>query len=91
MSATQAIKLDDETNKRLKTLAEQRNRSAHWLMRDALQRYLIEEERYEREKTEDLAEYEDYLLTGKALDSDTVASWLNELANGKKTAWPKQK
>ncbi len=91
MSATQAIKLDDEMNNRLKALAHQRNRSAHWLVRDALQRYLIEEERYEREKAEDLAEYEDYLLTGKAIDNDIVASWLDELASGKKTAWPKQK
>lgn len=91
MSITQAIKLDDETNDRLKVLARQRNRSAHWLLRDALQRYLAEEERYEREKAEDLAEYEDYLLTGKSIPNDTVASWLNELANGKKTAWPKQK
>ena len=91
MSTTQAIKLDDETNNRLKALAQQRNRSAHWLLRDALQRYLAEEERYEREKAEDIAEYEDYLLTGKAIANDTVISWLTELANGKKTAWPKQK
>jgi predicted transcriptional regulator len=91
MPATQAIKLDDETNNRLRALAQQRNRSAHWLMRDALQRYLAEEERYEQEKAEDLAEYEDYLLTGKAIDNETVASWLNELASGKKTKWPKQK
>ena len=91
MSSTQAIKLDDETNDRLKTLAQRRNRSAHWLMRDALQRYLIEEERYEREKAEDLAEYEDYLITGKAVDNETVALWLGELTNGKKTACPKQK
>jgi predicted transcriptional regulator len=89
MSITQAIKLDDETNDRLKVLAQQRNRSAHWLLRDALRRYLAEEERYEREKAEDLAEYEDYLLTGKAISNDTVASWLNKLASGKKTAWPK--
>lgn len=91
MSTTQALKLDDETNERLKALAQQRDRSAHWLMREALQRYLTEEERYEREKAEDLAEYEEYLSTGKAVDSETVASWLNELASGKKTAWPKQK
>jgi predicted transcriptional regulator len=91
MSVTQAIKLDDETSSRLKTLAHQRNRSAHWLIRDALQRYLAEEERYEREKAEDLAEYEDYLLTGKAVDNEAVASWLDELASGKKTTWPKQK
>jgi predicted transcriptional regulator len=91
MSTTQALKLDDETNERLKTLAQQRDRSAHWLMREALQRYLTEEERYEREKAEDLAEYEDYLLTGKAVDNTMVTSWLSELARGKKTAWPKQK
>jgi len=91
MSTTQALKLDDETNERLKTLAQQRDRSAHWLMREALHRYLAEEERYEREKAEDLAEYEDYLMTGKAVDSGTVTTWLNELASGKKTAWPKQK
>jgi len=91
MSATQAIKLDDETNNRLKALSQQRNRSAHWLMREALQRYLAEEERYEREKAEDLAEYEDYMLTGKAIDNETVTAWLNELADGKKTTWPKQK
>ncbi len=91
MSRTQAIKLDDEINNRLRALAQQRNRSAHWLVLDALQRYLTEEERYEREKAEDLAEYEDYLLTGKAIDNETVASWLSELANGKQTEWPKQK
>jgi predicted transcriptional regulator len=91
MSITQAIKLDEETNDRLKALAQQRNRSAHWLLRDALQRYLIEEERYEREKAEDLAEYEDYLLTGKVIANDTVMSWLSELASGKKAAWPRQK
>ncbi len=91
MSTTQAIKLDDEMNNRLKALALQRDRSAHWLMREALQRYLAEEERYEREKAEDLAEYEDYLLTGKAVDNETVTSWLNELASGKKSAWPRQK
>jgi len=91
MSITQAIKLDDETNNRLKALAQQRSRSAHWLLRDALQRYLAEEERYEREKAEDLAEYENYLLTGNAIANDTVVSWLNELASGKKTVWPKQK
>lgn len=90
MPTTQAIKLDDDTNARLKTLAQQRNRSAHWLIRNALERYLSEEERYEREKAEDLAEYEDYLLTGRAIDNKMVASWLNELADGKKITWPKQ-
>lgn len=87
MSTTQAIKLDDETSERLKSLAQQRNRSAHWLMREALERYLNEEERYEREKAEDLAAYEEYLETGNAIDNEEVVAWLNELAKGKNTPW----
>jgi hypothetical protein len=50
MSTTQGIKLDEETVSRLKSLAQQRNCSAHWLMRTAILDYLEREERYEREK-----------------------------------------
>lgn len=91
MSTTQGIKLDEETIKRLKALAQQRKRSAHWLMRDAIARYLAEEEQYEREKAEDIAEYEEYLLTGRAIDNETVSKWLNDLASGNNKPWPKQK
>jgi len=91
MATTQGIKLDEETQKRLKALAEKRRRSPHWIMRDAVERYLTQEEQYELEKTEDLAEYEDYLVTGKAIDNTEVSVWLEELAYGKKTPWPKQK
>lgn len=87
MPTTQAIKLDDETSERLKSLAQQRNRSAHWLMRKALERYLAEEELYEREKIEDLAAYEEYLETGDAIENNEVMAWLNELANGKNIPW----
>jgi predicted transcriptional regulator len=90
MSTTQGIKLDDTTNDRLKALAAKRDRSPHWLMRTAIERYLDHEEKYEVEKAKDIAEYEDYLLTGRAIDNKVVLSWLNELANGKKTTWPKQ-
>jgi len=91
MATTQGIKLDEETQKRLKALAEKRRRSPHWIMRDAVERYLTEEELYEQEKAEDLAEFEDYLVTGKAIDNAEVSVWLEELAHGKKTSWSKQK
>jgi predicted transcriptional regulator len=91
MSTTQGIKLDDETSARLKALGEVRNRSPHWLMRTAIDDYLKREEQYEQEKAEDLAEYESYLTSGKAIDNATVTAWLSELVNGKKAAWPKQK
>jgi predicted transcriptional regulator len=91
MATSQGIKLDEETQKRLKALAEKRRRSPHWIMRDAIERYLTEEEQYEQEKAEDLAEYEDYLVTGKAIDNIEVSVWLEGLAHGKKTSWSKQK
>jgi predicted transcriptional regulator len=91
MSITQGIKLDDETNKRLKTLSLQRKRSAHWLMRDAIERYLTEEEQYEREKAEDISEYEDYLQTGRGLSQKEMGAWLDKLVENKNAPWPKQK
>lgn len=91
MSVTQGIKLDDDTNKRLKSLSGQRNRSAHWLMRDAIERYLTVEERYEREKAEDIAEYEDYLQTGRGISQKEMGAWLDKLVQDKNAPWPKQK
>jgi predicted transcriptional regulator len=90
MPTTQAVKLDDATSNRLKSLAQQRNRSAHWLMRAAIERYLVEEEQYEREKAEDMAEYEDYLRTGRGISHEEVGAWLKELAQDPKAPWPKQ-
>lgn len=87
MATTQGIKLDDETRQRLKTLGQLRQRSPHWLMRTAIEKYLSQEEQYEREKAEDMAEYEHYLRTGEAIDNKVVLSWLNDLANGKNTSW----
>lgn len=89
MATSQGIKLDDKTRARLKALAEKKKRSPHWLMRTAIEDYLEREEKYEREKAEDMAEYEDYLLTGNAIDNSVVTSWLNDLAHGKNTSWPK--
>ncbi len=91
MSITHGIKLDDETNKRLKTLSLQRSRSANWLMRDAIERYLTEEEQYEREKAEDIAEYEDYLQTGRGISQKEMGAWLDKLVENKNAPWPKQK
>ncbi len=79
MSTTQGIKLDEETSKRLKILAQQRNRSAHWLMRAAIQDYLDREERYEQEKREDMERWERYVLTGKAISDEDAEAHLKSL------------
>ena len=91
MATTQGIKLDESTQARLRTLAEKRKRSPHWLMRTAIEDYLKREEQYELEKAEDIAEYENYVLTGNAIDNEQVTRWLEDLTQGKKSPWPKQK
>lgn len=87
MSTTQGIKLDEDTQARLKALAEKRKRSPHWLMRTAIESYLKREEQYEAEKTEDMARWEEYVLTGNAMDQEKVEPWLSDLANNKPKKW----
>jgi predicted transcriptional regulator len=42
-----AIKIDEETKTRLKTLATARDRTPHWLMREAITQYVDREEKRE--------------------------------------------
>lgn len=87
--STTGVKLDDKTQTRLKKLGKLRDRSPHWLMRKAIDEYLEREEKYERQRAEDLARWEHYVLTGEAVDHEKVEPWLNELAAGKFTPWQK--
>ena len=87
MTTSQGIKLDDNIRQRLKVLAEKRNRSPHWLMRTAIEDYLQREEHFEAEKAEDMARWEHYLITGKAIKQEKVEPWLKDLSNGKPRKW----
>ena len=89
MAASQGIKLDDNTKQRLKALATQRKRTPHWLMRTAIEDYLDREEQYEKEKAEDIARWEEYLVTGSAINHETAEKWLKGLAAGKPSKWAK--
>lgn len=78
---TMGVKLDAETRARLKKLGEAKHRSPHWLMKEAIQQYLEVEERYEQEKAEDLARYQEYLDTGTHITPTDMLAWLDELAD----------
>ena len=79
-TTTVGVKLDNETRDRLKKLGEVRHRSPHWLMKEAIRRYLEVEEQYEQEKAEDRARYQAYLETGKHLSHADMMTWLDTLA-----------
>ena len=80
-TTTVGVKLDDETRARLKNLGHAKQRSTHWMVKEAVARYLEVEERHEREKAEDLARWERYVETGHAVPHETVTAWLDELAD----------
>ncbi len=77
---TVGVKLDDDTRARLKKLGDSRQRSTHWMVKEAVARYLEVEERYEREKAEDMARWARYVETGDAIPHEDVTAWLDELA-----------
>jgi len=88
MAQTKGIKLSEDIQLRLAALGEQRDRSPHWLMCKAIEIYLEREEQYEREKQEDLARWEQYQLTGKAVSHEDATQWLEKLVQGKVEACP---
>ena len=79
-TSTMGVKLDEETRSRLKKLGDAKSRSTHWLMKEAIHRYLEEEERYEQEKAEDMARYQEYVETGRHITQEDMMAWLDELA-----------
>ena len=78
---TQSIKLDEQIQDRLKELGEKIDRSPHWLMKTAIDKYLTEQEAYWREREEDLARWNDYLVTGGAIPHEDVSKWLDSIGS----------
>jgi len=72
-----SIKLDDELKRRIQYLADSRNRSAHWIMREAIREYVEREEARERFKQESLTSWKSYQETGRHLTGQEVGEWLN--------------
>jgi len=79
MPVTMGVKLDEETRDRLKRLGEAKKRSAHWLMKTAIEEYLQREESYEQERREDLRRWEEYQQTGEHITNEAMMEWLDEL------------
>lgn len=77
--STTGVKLEPEILERLKNLAQVKDRSVHWLMKEAITRYVANEERFEREKAEDEARYQFFLDTGSHITNEVMADWLEEL------------
>lgn len=79
--STIGIRLDDETQARLKTLGEARDRSPHYLMKEAIAEFLAREEAVEAEKTLMQSRWERFELTGETVSQEEMAAWAAGLAD----------
>lgn len=88
MSMPTSIKLDDELRSRVQQLADRQQRSAHWIMRQAIQDYVERQEARERFKQEALASWAAYQETGKHLTGQEVREWLGTWGTDKEESVP---
>jgi predicted transcriptional regulator len=77
-----AIKIDEDIKARVKRLAEARNRTAHWLMREAITQYVDREEKRESFRQDTLKAWDEYRTTGKHVSGEDADAWLAKLELG---------
>lgn len=77
-----AIKIDLATKERLRRLAEARQRTPHWLMREAIQQYVDREETREEFRQDGIRAWNEYQATGRHVTGDEADAWLAKLESG---------
>jgi predicted transcriptional regulator len=80
-TSTTSLKLDDDIKGRVRQLAVARQRSAHWLMREAIVQYLGREEEREQNRRTALAAWSAYQTTGLHVTAEEADAWLARLEN----------
>ena len=83
------IKLDDELRTRVHRLAGLRDRSAHWIMREAITQYVEREEKRETFKQDAMRAWNDYQANGLHVTHDEADAWLAKLEAGEDAEPPK--
>ena len=84
-----SLKIDDTLRGRIQHLANQRRRSPHWIMLEAIHQYVEREEKREALKQEALRAWEAYQRTGLHLTHEEVDAWLAKLEAGEDAELPK--
>lgn len=83
-----AVKLDQETRDRLKRLADSRDRSTHWMLREAVAQFVAREEQREAFRQAGLRAWQEYQATGQHVAHEEVDAWLAKLVAGEEADIP---
>ena len=88
MTTTMGVKMDETTRDRLKSLSAAKQRSAHWLMQEAIREYLDKEEKIENRNQEADAAWAEYQHTGKFVSNEAVTAWFDTWGTDKESQCP---
>ncbi|MDR5654237.1 CopG family ribbon-helix-helix protein [Ruixingdingia sedimenti] len=83
-----AVKLDQDTRDRLKRLADAKDRSTHWMLREAVAQFVEREEKREAFRQAGLQAWAEFQVTGKHVTHDEADAWLARLEAGEDAVAP---
>lgn len=87
-NSTTSLKLDPDLKERVQRLASVRRRSAHWVMREAVEQYVAREEQREQLRQDALAAWNHYQTTGLHATAEEADAWLAKLEAGEDAGAP---
>jgi predicted transcriptional regulator len=77
-----AIKIDNDIKERVRRLAEARQRTPHWLMREAISQYVEREEKRESFRQDAIKAWDEYQANGLHATLEEADAWLEKLEAG---------
>ncbi len=83
------IKLNDEMKTRVHRLAGLLNRSAHWIMREAITQYVEREEKRGAFRQDAMRAWDEYQANGLHMTHEEADAWLAKLEAGEDVEPPK--
>lgn len=84
------VRLDQQLEDRLIALAEKTQRSKSFLAKEALTRYIEEEERKQRENDIAMARWEEYQETAETISNETMTEWLESWGSDQEKSCPEK-
>lgn len=82
MTTPVSVRLDEAIKARMQALSAQRQRPAHWLMREAIEQYLDREEKRQALLAAGQEAWEHYQATGEHVSAAEADAWLAQLEAG---------
>lgn len=83
-----SVKIDDELKGRVQQLAKARQRTAHWIMREAIAQYVSREEARESFLKEALESWTEFQETSRHITGEEARAWLASWGSEAETSMP---